>query len=272
MKVVPVAVWVKSASEQKRASPDNYAYLLIDETTNEAGVIDPLDMKLVNQAAKDNNVKLVACLTTHHHPDHSGGNEDFAEQYPEAKIYNWDPQSHGSKIKDKEEFSIGENRNISVKCLATPCHTQDSICYYATDQSNPQEAGAVFTGDTLFIAGCGRFFEGTAAQMHAALTYLGTLPDSTVVYTGHEYTAGNLAFASTVEPDNKALGKLRTLVDQADQNPENKSTQGKSTIGDEKEWNVFMRLGSDAVMKETGATNEIEVMDKLREGKNNFRG
>lgn len=77
--------------------------------------------------------------------------------------------------------------------------------------------------------------------MYASLTYLGTLPDSTLVYSGHEYTAGNLSFAKSVEPDNKALPRLQELVDS------NKITQGFGTIGDEKEWNVFMRLGSAAV-------------------------
>jgi hydroxyacylglutathione hydrolase len=99
----------------------------------------------------------------------------------------------------------------------------------------------VFTGDTLFTAGCGRFFEGDGAQMHAALTYLGTLPDSTVVYSGHEYTAGNLSFGRHIDPTNKAFDKLQAILDKGT------ITQGAGTIGDEKEWNVFMRLGSDAV-------------------------
>lgn len=77
--------------------------------------------------------------------------------------------------------------------------------------------------------------------MHKALSYLGTLPDSTLVYSGHEYTAGNLSFAKSIDPDNKALVRLQKLVD------DNEITQGFGTIGDEKEWNVFMRLGSDAV-------------------------
>jgi len=75
--------------------------------------------------------------------------------------------------------------------------------------------------------------------MHAALTYLGTLPDPTLVYSGHEYTAGNLSFAKSVDPDNKALARLQEIVDSK------KITQGYGTIADEKEWNVFMRLGSD---------------------------
>ena len=77
--------------------------------------------------------------------------------------------------------------------------------------------------------------------MHEALTYLGTLPDSTLVYSGHEYTGGNLSFAKSIEPDNKALARLQEIVDSY------KITQGYGTIGDEKEWNVFMRLRSDAV-------------------------
>ena len=77
--------------------------------------------------------------------------------------------------------------------------------------------------------------------MHKALSYLGTLPNSTLVYSGHEYTAGNLSFAKSIDPDNKALVRLQKLVD------DNEITQGFGTIGDEKEWNVFMRLGSDAV-------------------------
>ena len=126
------------------------------------------------------------------------------------------------------------------RCLATPCHTQDSICFHATtpDGSHP---GGVFTGDTLFIAGSGRFFEGTPPEMHAALSYLGTLPDQTIVYNGHEYTDGNVRFALSVVPDSKPLKRLDELV------KANKVTTGLTTIGDEKEWNLFMQVESEAV-------------------------
>ena len=134
-----------------------------------------------------------------------------------------------------------QSQYTSPSCLATPCHTQDSICYYATDKNDGSKPGVVFTGDTLFQGGCGKFFEGNGAEMHAALSYLGTLPDSTVVYNGHEYTKSNLAFAKSVDPDNPALSALQSLVDSSP------VTTGRSTIEDEKEWNVFMRLESDAV-------------------------
>ena len=123
--------------------------------------------------------------------------------------------------------------------MATPCHTQDSICYYVVDPSDPTHR--VFTGDTLFIGGCGRFFEGTGEDMHNALSYLSTLPDSTITHVGHEYTADNLAFAKSVDPGNAAMQRLEQVIKQ------NKITSGCTTIGDEKEWNVFMRLETNPV-------------------------
>jgi hydroxyacylglutathione hydrolase len=123
--------------------------------------------------------------------------------------------SHQSK------FKIG---SISVTALHTPCHTQDHICYYMEDG----EDRVVFTGDTLFIGGCGRFFEGTPKEMHKALNEtLANLPDDTKVYPGHEYTKGNVKFAKTVL-NNDAINALDEYT-QA-----NKETQGKFTIGDEK--------------------------------------
>lgn len=111
-----------------------------------------------------------------------------------------------------------------------------------TDKANTSQPGAVFTGDTLFLGGCGRFFEGSAGEMHSALSYLGTLPNETIVYNGHEYTASNLAFGKHIEPNAPGIVRLQQLVDNND------VTTGKSTIGDEKEWNVFMRLNSPEVL------------------------
>jgi len=107
--------------------------------------------------------------------------------------------------------------------------------------SSSSVPGAVFTGDTLFIAGCGVFFEGTGLEMHTAFERLAALPAATVTYVGHEYTAGNLRFARSVDPENAALARLGELVDQ------HPVTVGCTTIGDEKEWNVFWRLTSEPV-------------------------
>ena len=158
-------------------------------------------------------------------------------------------------VKDKDELMLGDYiqvkyaspialfqlSNPSCRCLATPCHTQDSICFHVTDSSSPDHPGVVFTGDTLFIAGCGRFFEGTGSDMFAALDYLKSLPDKTLVCNGHEYTPDNLAFAKHIDPTNTALAALEEVV------TNNEMRTGITTIGNEKEWNVFMRLDTAAV-------------------------
>lgn len=121
---------------------------------------------------------------------------------------------------------------------------------------------AVFTGDTLFIGGCGRFFEGTAEEMDTALNkVLAALPNETKVFPGHEYTKGNVKFGVQVIQSDP-IKKLEQFAQS------NKQTQGKFTIGDEKQFNVFMRLDDPAVQKFTGKTDRVDVMAALREAKN----
>lgn len=123
---------------------------------------------------------------------------------------------------DREDWTIG---SIAVRGLYTPCHTQDSICWFMQDGGSER---AVFTGDTLFHAGCGKFFEGNAEEMNTALNKtLAALPDDTKVFPGHEYTKSNVKFAVSVL-QNEAIKKLQAFAEA------NKETQGKFTIGDEK--------------------------------------
>ncbi|KAF7359353.1 Lactamase-B domain-containing protein [Mycena sanguinolenta] len=256
MKITPVPV-----------RQDNYAYILVDEATKVAAAVDPYDVDKVTAAADSLGVQLVCALTTHHHHDHSGGNKVFATTFPDAVIYAGSDQAPAATkfVKDGDEFTLG--KNIRIKCLATPCHTQDSICYHVTDASDASHPGGVFTGDTLFIGGCGRFFEGNATEMHAALSKLGSLPDETIAYIGHEYTADNAKFGMHVEPENKDIARLADLA------KNNKVTAGLTTIGDEKKWNVFMRLGDAAVRRATEAsadTPDSAVMNALREQEEQF--
>jgi len=266
MRIVPVPV-----------RKDNYSYLIVDDAAKEAAAVDPYTPSKVKEAAEQLGVEVVAGLTTHHHNDHSGGNQGFAQLFPGVPIYGGSHRSPSltQLVKGDDQFTIG--KTLNVKCLATPCHTQDAICYYVTDTSDSDSdsnapapsPGAVFTGDTLFIAGCGVFFEGTGAEMHAAFERLRALPDATVTYVGHEYTAGNLRFARSVDPENAALARLGELV------ATHPVMVGHTTIGDEKEWNVFWRLTSDPVRvaTKTGPDTPLsETMDKLRTLKNNFKG
>lgn len=119
-------------------------------------------------------------------------------------------------------FPLG---GIAVKGLYTPCHTQDSICWFLQDGDSQR---VVFTGDTLFHAGCGKFFEGSAAEMETALnSTLAALPDDTKVFPGHEYTKSNVKFAVSVL-QNEALKRLEEYAEA------HRETQGRFTIGDEK--------------------------------------
>lgn len=245
---------------------DNQAYLLIDDETKVAAAVDPYDVGKVKAAAEKEGVKLGEHLiTTHHHEDHSGGNAEFAKQFPGVKIYGGSKQCTGltNQINHLDSFTIG--KNIKVTGYHTPCHTQDSTCFFFEDKSKDQRG--VFTGDTLFVGGCGRFFEGTAAEMDTALNKtLGSLPADTVVYDGHNYSQGNIKFALHIDPNNQAIKKLEDDIE------ETGITTGKYTIADEREHNVFMRLTSEAVVRATGAKDAVSAMDKLRELKNNFRG
>ena len=114
------------------------------------------------------------------------------------------------------------------------------------------------------MAGCGRFFEGVASDMISALNYLGTLPDQTIIYNGHEYTAGSLAFGKHIDPENPGIARLSDIL------RNNTTTTGLTTIGDEKDWNVFMRLDSGAVR--FGFFRAVQYMaDKIYQTSNCFR-
>ncbi|XP_053971699.1 hydroxyacylglutathione hydrolase, mitochondrial isoform X3 [Hylaeus anthracinus] len=247
------------------ALQDNYMYLIIDEATQEAAIVDPVDPESVATAVKQNNINLTKVLTTHHHWDHAGGNAKLCKKFNNLEVYGGDDRIEAltHKVKHDDSFNIG---GLKVKCLATPCHTIGHICYYITrDQDTP----AVFTGDTLFAGGCGRFFEGTADQMYKALIQiLGSLPNETKVYCGHEYTENNLKFGRYVEPENEAIcQKIESVRSQR----EKRCPTVPSTIQDEKLTNPFMRVHEQSVMNHAKEKDPIQTMAFLRREKDNFK-
>ncbi|EEB06554.1 hydroxyacylglutathione hydrolase [Schizosaccharomyces japonicus yFS275] len=250
--IKPIWMW--------KGSGDNYAYLLTCDKTKAAAIVDPAEpssvIPILKNAIANKEIDLKAIITTHHHSDHAGGNRELLKQFPNLTVYGGQNVSQVSHVpKDHEVIQIGD---VKVTALHTPCHTRDSICYYV----DSPEKRAVFTGDTLFTAGCGRFFEGEADEMdHALNTVLGSLPDDTVTYPGHEYTKSNAAFASKVF-STPALTKLVEFC------KSHESTTGQFTIGDEKKFNPFFQLSNADVRAATKTNNRVDTMAKLRAMKN----
>ncbi|OKL58211.1 putative hydroxyacylglutathione hydrolase [Talaromyces atroroseus] len=253
MRIQTIPMWTGKSN--------NYAYLVTDEPTKESVIIDPANPEEVIPVLKSEDaagkIKLNAIVNTHHHWDHAGGNDEILKDFPHLQVIGGaNCQSVTKTPAHVETWKLGER--ITIKALHTPCHTQDSICYFLEDGSQR----VVFTGDTLFTGGCGRFFEGDAAQMHKALNEtLASLPDDTKVYSGHEYTKSNVKFLLAVS-NSEAIKKLQDFAEK------NQRTQGILTIADEKAHNVFMRLDDPDVLKATGKRDPIEVMAALREMKN----
>lgn len=248
---------------------DNYAYLIIDDTTKEAAVVDPVEPEKIIEIAKQHGVNLTTVLTTHHHWDHAGGNEKIKEMVPGIKVYGGsldNVKGCTHQVENGDKFSLGAH--VNILSLHTPCHTKGHISYYVTGKEG--EDPAVFTGDTLFVVGCGKFFEGSAEQMYQSLCVtLSSLPKPTQVYCGHEYTAKNLQFALTVEPSNVKLQKKLAWA-------QNQRQAGlptvPSTIEEELETNPFMRVDLPELQKLVGFNDPIEALREIRKQKDNWRG
>lgn len=247
---------------------DNYAYLLRVPGTTRAVVVDASEADPVRSVLEQEGLSLTGILSTHHHVDHVGGNEDLLKLYPEARVFGFKTDSGRipgltNTVDDDEEFEVG---GLGFKALHIPGHTLGAVGYLAE--------GAVFTGDTLFVAGCGRLFEGTASQMYESLNEkLGTLPDATRVYCGHEYTAKNLEFAAHLEPSNAAIQEKTKRV--VALRAEGKPTV-PSTIAEERATNPFMRVTSPEILTHVAADlagdrSPEAVLGAVRRAKDQYR-
>lgn len=255
MKVIPVPQLM-----------DNYAYLIVDEATGEAGIVDCAEAEAVLKTAKREEVKLTAVLPTHHHYDHVGGNQDLLAALPNLAVYGVDFRIPGltQRVKDGDRIQLG---SLSAQVIFIPAHTTGHIAYYVDRER------AVFTGDTLFAGGCGRLFEGDAAMMITSLSKLSGLPDDTRVFFGHEYTEKNLRFALTLEPNNASLQAKHAWA-AAQANGGGITTP--TTIGSEKETNPFLRWNSRELRQTLKQRfpelpmDDVHVFAKTRELKDNF--
>jgi hydroxyacylglutathione hydrolase len=216
---------------------DNFAYLISDDSSGECAVVDCAEADKVLDAVKQHKLKLTAVLTTHWHGDHSGGNADIVRKVAGLRVFGASAENGRipaltNPVADGDKFRIGA---LEARVIGIPAHTNGHVAYYF-----PQ-LKSVFTGDTLFVAGCGRVFEGNAATMVESLGKLASLPDDTKVYCGHEYTEKNLRFALTLEPNNQ---RLKAKHEWAKKVASEGGATVPSTIEDEKQTNPFLRTDS----------------------------
>lgn len=230
------------------AFSDNYIWLVHDPESAETMVVDPGESAQVLAEAERRGWTISAIWNTHWHPDHTGGNAAIKAATGAPVIA---PAAEAGRIptadrlvKEGDVVMLGAH---AATVLETPAHTAGHITYHFADDA------ALFPGDTLFAMGCGRLFEGTAAQMFANLQRLAQLPPETQVYCAHEYTLSNARYARAAEPDNDAVAARLVAVELMRDKGE---PTVPTTIGAERATNPFMRADSIEQFAERRATKD----------------
>lgn len=247
---------------------DNYIWLLQNPATLACAVVDPGDANPVLQWLQHNpQWTLTDILITHHHQDHTGGISAL-KQATRARVYGPQQESIAGidlSLADGQHFQL---LGQSVLCLHVPGHTLGHVAYYMEGQQP-----ALFSGDTLFMAGCGRLFEGTPLQMYQSLQRLAALPSSTRLYCTHEYSLSNLAFAIAVDPANPALLAQRARVEKL---RERGDISLPGSLAEELATNPFLRCSEPAILDTLAHNNRLQgrepvaVFTALRAWKDTF--
>ena len=247
---------------------DNYSYVVICEKTGESAIVDASEAAPVLAALRALDVTPRDIWCTHHHMDHVGGNEEVARASSIKEIVGH--VSDKGRIPGQTQFKdTGDTMRLGaldVRMIHIPGHTLGAIAYVVTDGTDT----AVFTGDTMFAAGCGRLFEGTPAQMHTSLQAICGAGAKALVYCGHEYTESNLRFAKHVEPTNAA-------VEAAQKRAAALRAEGKPTvptrIEDELATNPFVRTNSAEIRATLGIPADADAgtaLGAIRKAKDSF--
>ena len=241
---------------------DNYGFLARDEATGLTACIDTPDAGAILRELDKLGWKLALILNTHWHPDHAGGNAEVKAATGAVIVGPKEVTRISAldrEVVDGDVVELGETR---FKVIETGGHTLGHIAYYdAADE-------IAFVGDTLFALGCGRLFEGDAAQMWTSLQRLAALPDETTVYCAHEYTASNARFALSVDDD----PALRRRADQVFAARERGEPTVPTTIGLEKATNPFLRAPVLAARVGKAGAPDYEAFAAVRAAKDAFRG
>jgi hydroxyacylglutathione hydrolase len=249
-----------------RCLQDNYGVLLHDTASGATASIDAPDAEAVEAALAETGWKLTDILVTHHHNDHTAGIPELKRRYGARVVA---PRREAARIPETD-VTVREGDVVSVgqlgaRVLDTPGHTAGHIAYWFKAER------IAFAGDTLFSIGCGRILEGTADVMWQSLLKLRNLPGETQIYCGHEYTAANIAFARTVDPNNRAL--LARAEEVAKLRADDKPTI-PTTIAAEKAANPFLRADVPTFAAALGLSGNAPavVFAKIRAAKDNFKG
>lgn len=243
---------------------DNYIYVA-DCGGRCAFAVDPGESSGVLKVLEEKQLHLAAILVTHHHTDHIGGVAELKKRTG-CQVITSDSMNMPDSdriVAHADDFYIG---NILINVIATPGHTKTSVCYFCKASQGP---AMVFTGDTMFINGCGRIFEGNPATMRASLMRLASLDDDTQVYCGHNYTLENYEFAISLTPEDEVLAEMYQKVKQLLDSGDNKMS---STIHVEKRFNPFLRANYPQIAAAVGLANADPdvVFAELRARKDRF--
>jgi hydroxyacylglutathione hydrolase len=255
---------------------DNFIYLYRYNRSS-ALVVDPGDASLVLETLKEHGLDLTTVLATHHHWDHTAGIIELKEKTG-CKVIGPDKQripGIDCVIEDGEILAIG---NTKIQVIATPGHTRTAVCYYV-QPSNDNKNGILWTGDTLFVGGCGRLLECDARSMWDSLLKLASLPDDMLIYCGHDYTVENYQFALSIEPDNQSVQQcLSEYHPVLDGRGEVRQAQraGRqivpSTMSRERTTNPFLRADTPELKTalDMPQAQAVEVFAELRRRKDGF--
>lgn len=256
------------------AFSDNYIWCLADADTGKALIVDPGQAQPVQDHLAQHGLTLDTILVTHHHPDHVGGIKALVKAHPDCRVTGpaESPYKDSTNRVHPGDEVVWEG--ITFQVMSVPGHTLDHIAYF----TDTEIAGrpALFCGDTLFVCGCGRLFEGTPAQMMESLKSIRELPEATAVYCAHEYTLANLRFARSWLPDDS---KLEAFERECKEKRAADRPTVPSILGDEKQLNPFLRWDDPAVASvarqycaEHGLPSDSDsaIFAAVRHGKDNF--